>query len=65
MTLDNLSDDTKHLGDLVSVGVAMATIAQWLPAVAALMTVVWTLIRIWETRTVRSLVGRKPARSDD
>ena len=60
MTLDNLSDDTKHLGDLVSVGVTMATIAQWLPAVAALMTLVWTLIRIWETRTVQALLARGP-----
>ena len=58
MTLDNLSDDTKHLGDLLSVSVTLATIAQWLPAVAALMTIVWTLIRICETQTVQRLFGR-------
>ena len=58
MTFDNLSDEAKHLGDLASVSVTLATIAQWLPAMAALMTLVWTLIRIWETRTIQRLFGR-------
>jgi hypothetical protein len=65
MTLSHLSDDTKHMGDLVSVGVTMATIANWLPAIAALMTIVWTLIRIWETATVQRLFGRVAERSDE
>ena len=56
MTFDNLSDDAKHLGDLASVSVVLATIAKWLPSIAALLTVVWTLIRIWETPTVQRLV---------
>ena len=56
MTFDNLSDDAKHLGDLASLSVVLATIAQWLPSVAALLTVVWTMIRIWETPTVQRLV---------
>ena len=58
MTLDSLSDSTKQAGDLLSLGVVLATIADWLPSVAALLTIVWTLIRIWETRTVQKLVGR-------
>jgi hypothetical protein len=58
MSFDNLSDEAKHLGDLASVSVTLATIAQWLPAMAALMTLVWTLIRIWETRTIQRLFGR-------
>jgi hypothetical protein len=52
------------MGDLVSVGVTMATIANWLPAIAALMTIVWTLIRIWETATVQRVFGRVE-RSDE
>jgi hypothetical protein len=60
MTLDHLSEPTKQAGDFVSLGVVIATIADWLPAVAALLTIVWTAIRIWETRTVQSLLGRTP-----
>ncbi|WP_114954322.1 hypothetical protein [Sphingosinicella terrae] len=44
-----------HVGDAISLGVVLATIAEWLPAVAALLTVVWTAIRIYETRTVQRL----------
>ena len=58
MTLDHLSEPAKHVGDAVSVGVTIATIAQWLPAVAALLTVVWTAIRIYETRTMQRLLGK-------
>ena len=58
MTLASLSESTKHTGDLLSLGVVLATIADWLPSVAALLTIVWTAIRIWETRTVQRLVKR-------
>ena len=58
MTLDALSEPAKHVGDAVSVGVTIATIAQWLPAVAALLTIVWTAIRIYETRTMQRLLGK-------
>ena len=58
MTLDQLSDETKHMADLASVTVTLAAIADWLPAAAALASLVWTLIRIWETATVRRLLGR-------
>ncbi|MGZ8311713.1 MAG: hypothetical protein ACXWUP_09085 [Allosphingosinicella sp.] len=49
----------KPFGDAVSIGVAIATVAEWLPAVAALLTIVWTAIRIWETRTVQRRLGRR------
>jgi len=35
-----------------------------LPSIAALFTMVWTAIRIYETDTVRRLLGRKPNASD-
>ena len=52
-------DIAKATGDVASFGVLGATLLQWLPAVAALFTIVWTAIRIWETRTVRKLLGRE------
>jgi hypothetical protein len=59
MTLDPLSQPAKQAGDVVSLGVVFATIADWFPAVTALLTIVWTAIRIWETPTVQRIVGRK------
>lgn len=57
---DTLSTNEKHLLDVLSVGAAVGTLANFLPHVAALFTIVWTGIRIWETPTVQSLFGRTP-----
>lgn len=35
--------------DMLSVSVLIATIVDWLPAAAALFTIVWTLLRIIES----------------
>jgi hypothetical protein len=46
------------VGDALSVALVVATIAQWLPAIAAGLSIVWTVIRIFETSTVQRLLGR-------
>ena len=52
-------DHAKAAVDLASIGTVVATLAGWLPAVAALFTIIWTAIRIWETETVQKLLKRK------
>lgn len=54
-----LPDTTKHVVDAASVVTVVGTVTQYLPAVAALFTIVWTLIRIWETDTVQNLFRKK------
>jgi len=49
----NLDEHTKHLIDGASVATVMGTLMSWLPAIAALFTIVWTAIRIYETKTVQ------------
>jgi len=51
---ENLDEHTKHLIDGVSVATVMGTLMSWLPAIAALFTIVWTAIRIYETKTVQA-----------
>lgn len=51
-------ESIKHVGDALSLSVVLATIAAWLPAIAALFSIVWTVIRIYETKTVQRLIGR-------
>ena len=51
-------EQLKHLGDVVSVGTVIATLAAWLPPLAALFTIVWTAIRIYETQTVQRFLKR-------
>jgi hypothetical protein len=50
---ETIDEHTKHLIDGVSVATVMGTLMSWLPAVAALFTIIWTAIRIYETKTVQ------------
>jgi hypothetical protein len=53
-------DETvKYVIDGVSFLTVVGTLAEMLPAVAAVFTIVWTAIRIWETKTVQNLLGKK------
>lgn len=51
--------DLKHSLDAASICTALATLAGWLPHMAAAASLVWSLIRIYETKTVQSLISRK------
>jgi glycerol-3-phosphate acyltransferase PlsY len=58
MPNEHLTDATKHIIDGASIATAIGTMMQVLPAIAALFTIVWTLIRIYETKTVQKLLGK-------
>lgn len=58
MTLEHLNETAKYLADIAAGLVAIGTLAKVLPHMAALFTVLWLAIRIWESDTVRGLTGR-------
>lgn len=61
MSAPSEQEVAKVAGDIVSAGIVVGALASWLPPIAALLTIVWTAIRIFETRTVqRLLFGRDP-----
>jgi hypothetical protein len=53
-----MSEEIKAGFDVGSFAIVGATLADWLPAVAALLSIVWTVIRIRETKTYRRWRGR-------
>ena len=53
-----ISESTKHVVDALSVATVLGTLVEMLPSIAAVFTIVWTSIRIWETDTVKGLTGR-------
>lgn len=60
-------DEHKHtilerVGDWVAVGAVVGTLTDMLPAIAALFTIVWTGIRIWETDTIQGWRGHRKRR---
>ena len=52
-------ETAKTAGDALSIVTVVGTLAEVLPAVAALFTIVWTALRIYETETVQNLLGKK------
>lgn len=53
-----MDESTKTLVDWAAFGNTIAVLAGWLPAVAGAVTIVWTLLRIYESNTVQKLLGR-------
>jgi hypothetical protein len=41
-------DHAKAAGDVISIGTVVATLAGWLPAIAALASIIYTGLRIYE-----------------
>lgn len=55
----HLSEDAKNVADGLSIVTVIGTLANWLPAVAALFSIIWTAFRIYETKTVQNWLKRK------
>jgi hypothetical protein len=53
------TEATKHAVDALSVATVIGTLAEILPAVAALFTIIWTSFRIYETKTVQGWLKKK------
>lgn len=52
-------DGAKQVADAASLAAAIGTVAGWLPPLAALLTIIWTGLRIWESPTVQGWVRRR------
>ena len=51
-------ETAKTIVDVLSITTVVGTLAQVLPSIAAIFTIVWTVIRIYETKTVQSWLRR-------
>ena len=59
MTLNDVPTTGKYAVDAISIGAMVGSLTDFLPHLAAIFTIVWTGIRIWETDTVQMIFGRK------
>ena len=53
-----MNEQAKTLTDIGSLAIVGGTLVEWLPAVAALLSIVWTIIRLYETETVKRWLKR-------
>ena len=51
-------ETAKTTVDAISIVTVVGTLAEILPAVAALFTIIWTALRIYETDTIQKLLGK-------
>jgi hypothetical protein len=59
VTHERVDDVVKPALDTLSLGTVVATLVGYLPSIAALVSIIWGCIRIYETDTVRRILGRK------
>jgi hypothetical protein len=57
-------ETVKHMIDGASILTVIGTLVEFLPAVSAVLSIIWVAIRIYETDTVQRLVGRKKENND-
>lgn len=56
---NDIPDGIKGAADILSFATLLGSLVSLLPAVASILTILWTTIRIYETETVQKLLGRK------
>lgn len=52
------AETLKNVGDAVSVVTVVGALVEVLPSIAALFTIVWTGLRIYESDTVQGLIKK-------
>jgi hypothetical protein len=52
------AETLKNVGDAVSVFTVVGALVEVLPSIAALFTIVWTGLRIYESETVQKLIKK-------
>jgi hypothetical protein len=57
-------DGVKYTVDALSVATVVGALTDMLPEIAALFTIIWTGIRIYETDTIQKIFGKKDKKSD-
>jgi len=63
--VQHTAETTKQAIDAVSVFTVVGTLSDLLPPLAALVTIVWTGIRIYETKTIQRFLGKNQVKDDD
>lgn len=52
--MDHLSESVKHILDGVSILTVLGTLSSLLPSIAAVLSIIWTLVRLYESKTIQN-----------
>lgn len=62
--IEHVSEPAKHVVDALSILTVLGTLVDILPAVAALLSIIWSILRIYESKTVQGWLGKKDAKHE-
>jgi hypothetical protein len=54
-----MQEETKQVIDVTAGGVTLGAYFSWLPEATAVASLIWVLLRIWETETVQKLLNKE------
>lgn len=58
---NHMDEGIKYAVDALSLVTVLGTLVDMLPSIAAVFTIVWTAIRIYETKTVQGWIRKNDA----
>lgn len=62
--MTHVDDSAKNVLDLLSVTTVVGTLMGILPSIAAIFTIIWTSIRIYESNTVQNLIQKMKGKNN-
>lgn len=62
--MTHIDDSVKNVLDLLSVTTVVGTLMGILPSIAAIFTIIWTSIRIYESNTVQGIISKIKGNND-
>jgi hypothetical protein len=54
-----MQEETKQVIDVTAGGVTLGAYFAWIPEATAVASLIWVLLRIWETETVQKLLNKE------
>lgn len=54
-----MTEETKQAVDVAAGSVTLGAYLSWIPEATAVASLIWVLLRIYETETVQGLLGKK------
>lgn len=56
---EHVPEGLKHAVDALSIATLLGSLVSMLPAIASVLTIIWTSIRIYESATVQRFLGKE------
>lgn len=63
--MDQVDEHLKQTLDLVSITTVFGTLMGILPSVAAILSIIWSIVRLYETNTVQKIIAKMKGESND